>query len=240
MKRVRASPLLLLSRAPWRSCWGARARISYRLGGSTIPVDSTWADFTVYPQPHLGLTYVLPRRAQSDDPFTPALEPPVPYALGTRIHNARAGAARSVRIVSAQPRIVENTLGLLIDFTITGSEVAGVPGPGSPFINFGDISPATCTSGAGVMQTTLSGWFTGWFSAVSASFTHSDRLGGADTSVLRETATGWMLHRVRAEAPGTDPLDALVVETADAPPTTRSLDPRTPTSSSTPTARRAP
>ena len=199
----------------------ARAHIEYVFGGNQLSVTSTWADFTVFPQPYLDLVYALPRHVRSDDPFTPQTEPPVPFDLGVHIHNKGGGAARQLAIVSAQPRIVQNDLGLLIDFETTGSEIAGVPGPGSLSISFGDLAPGACTSGAWIMRTTLSGWFV----EMSAGYTHSEALGGEDTSLLDQITTRWMVGRVRVDGPGGDQLDDFVVEAADAPPTEESMAP---------------
>ncbi|MCK6546986.1 carboxypeptidase regulatory-like domain-containing protein [Myxococcota bacterium] len=199
----------------------ARAHITYRLGGNDVPLSSTWADFTVQPQPLLDLVYALPRRVRSDDPMTLTLEPVVPYDLGVRVANVGPGTARSVEIVTAQPRIVQNDLGLLVDFRFVGSEIAGVPGPGSMGLDFGDVASASCVSGAWIMESTLSGSFVDF----SATFTHSGRLGGADTSLIRSASTRWLLARVRADGLGADQYDDFVVEEAGAPPTTPNMPP---------------
>ncbi len=196
----------------------ARATLHYRAGVAEADLVSTWADFTVMPQPLLELTYALPRWVESDDPFTVPVEPPVPFDLAVRVANVGHGEARAVRIASAQPRIVENQAGLLIDFEIVGGEVDGIPGPGSLMLDFGAIAAGACDTGAWVMKTTLEGVFT----SLDVAFSHEASLGGADTSLIGGATTRWLLHRVHSEARGVlsevDQQDDFLVEPANAPP----------------------
>ena len=67
----------------------------------------------------------MARPVFGDDAFTPEIEDAEPFSLGVRVKNFGAGDAKSLAIESAQPKIVENDQGLLIDFLITGSEVNG-------------------------------------------------------------------------------------------------------------------
>ncbi|TNF27105.1 MAG: hypothetical protein EP329_20105 [Deltaproteobacteria bacterium] len=201
----------------------ARAHLHYRAGGVESDLASTWADFTVYPQPLLDLVYALPRWVDADDPFTAPVEPPVPFDLALRIANAGYGPARAVKVASAQPRIVDNAMGLLIDFEIVASEVDGRPASGSLLVDVGDIDPGACKTGAWIMKTTLSGAFT----EMGVTFSHADALGGADTSLIASATTRWLLRRVRAQRtgplPDIDQQDDLLVEPADAPPTASGL-----------------
>ena len=75
------------------------------------------------PDARLELKYFQQRDVYSDDPFTLEVEPAEPFALGLIVKNNGAGAARNFRITSAQPKIVENEKGLLIDFKIIGTQV---------------------------------------------------------------------------------------------------------------------
>ena len=208
---------------PTGLAYRARAHLHYRAGGVENDLASTWADFTVYPQPLLDLVYALPRWVDADDPFTTPVEPPVPFDLALRIANAGYGTARSVTVESAQPRIVDNAMGLLIDFEIVASEVDGRPAPGSLLVDVGDIAPGACKTGAWIMKTTLSGAFT----ELAVTFSHADALGGADTSLIASASTRWLLRRVRAQRtgplPDIDPQDDLLVEPPDAPATASGL-----------------
>ena len=91
--------------------------------------------------PLLTLDYFLTQEVISDDPFTVAVEPPEPFTLGVRIKNTGGAIAKNVKIASAQPRIVENDQGLLINFLLTGSYLNDQPATNSLLIPLGDIAP---------------------------------------------------------------------------------------------------
>ncbi len=88
-----------------------------------------------------------------------------------RVQNNGTGLAEIVKIDSAQPRIVENEQGLLINFEIIGSFLNDAPAAPTLLIDFGDIESGEASTGRWVMETSLSGEFT-------ATFSHSDELGG--------------------------------------------------------------
>ncbi len=69
--------------------------------------------------------YFFQRDVLSDDPFTEEVEPSVPFNLAAMVQNIGPGEANNVSIKSAQPKIIENEKGLLIDFQIIASEVDG-------------------------------------------------------------------------------------------------------------------
>jgi hypothetical protein len=69
----------------------------------------------VLPSPRLGPQYFHQRDVRSDDPFTDLIEPSIPFNLAVMVRNRGYGLARNFRITSAQPQIVGNEKGLLID-----------------------------------------------------------------------------------------------------------------------------
>ncbi|MEK7557176.1 MAG: ATP-grasp domain-containing protein, partial [Patescibacteria group bacterium] len=79
----------------------------------------------------LVLDYFMPYEVLGDNPFTKEVEAPVPYPLAVRVLNVGYGSAASLKIDSAQPKIVSNAQGLLIDFKLLGSSVIA-PAPVSP------------------------------------------------------------------------------------------------------------
>src|SRR5262249_41814280 len=81
------------------------------------------APITVFPDPQLQLNYFIQRDVYSDDPFTPEIEPTEPFYLGLMATNTGKGTANNFTITSAQPKIIENEKGLLIDFKIIGTQV---------------------------------------------------------------------------------------------------------------------
>jgi hypothetical protein len=176
------------------------ATLSYTLGGvaQTLAVIPDY--IFVKPMPELFLDYFLPDQVYSDDAFTVPIEPPVPFSLGVRARNQGFGVAKTLRIDTGQPRIVENQLGLLIQFVITGSEVNGRAAPASLLVDFGDLPAARAGTARWVMETSLSGEFKDF----TADFSHADELGGQLTSLIDGIATHLHVRDVLVDLPGRD------------------------------------
>ena len=96
--------------------------LTYQQDGQSITVPLTPTSVTVFPMAQLNLKYFLERDVFADDPFTPQIEPSIPFNLAVMVENNGAGVARNMSIVSAQPKIVENESGLLIDFKIIATD----------------------------------------------------------------------------------------------------------------------
>jgi CARDB len=173
-------------------------RLSYRLDGVDVSVDMTPVAITVMPSPRLTLQYFHQRDVLSDDPFTPQVEPAVPYSLALMVQNRGFGQARNFRITSAQPRIIENDKGLLIDFNIAGTEVFGADGHRilSPSLtaSLGDIPAGGTGIGRWLMTSSLQGLFIDY----SARFEHVDGLGNARLSLIDEVSIHEMNRVVQA------------------------------------------
>jgi hypothetical protein len=178
------------------------AKLTYTIGGEENVTEVTPDYIFVKPLPDLALDYFLPREVYGDDVFTPVVETPVPFSLGVRVKNIGSGTARNLKIDSAQPRIVENTQGLLIGFAIDGSEVNGSPATASLLVDFGNIEPATAATARWTMTCTLSGQFISFDARVS----HSDELGGELTSLIKQenTRTHTLVRDVLVDLPGRD------------------------------------
>jgi hypothetical protein len=176
------------------------AKLTCTMGGLAQVMDITPDYIFVKPMPLLTLDYFLPRSVYGDDAFTEPIEAPVPFSLGVRVRNAGHGVARTLKIDSGQPRIVENELGLLIGFNITGCEVNGRAGPGSLLADLGDIQPGSAGVARWVMECTLSGVFRDF----SAEFSHADELGGQLTSLMQAVNTHLMVRDVLVDLPGRD------------------------------------
>ncbi|KAI2491476.1 Coagulation factor 5/8 C-terminal domain [Fragilaria crotonensis] len=93
----------------------------------------------VSPDPQLDLLYFHEYDIFGDDPFTPPIEPPVPYKLAVLVKNSGYGDAQGLRIMSGQPEIIDNEKGLLVDFKIISAELAGEPVQPSLDVNFGTV-----------------------------------------------------------------------------------------------------
>lgn len=176
------------------------ASLSFTYGGESQTIEVAPDTIVVKPQPNLVLDYFLPSEVNGDNPFTSEIEPVEPYNLGVRVANNGSGAAHSVKIESAQPKIVENERGLLVDFLITGSFVDDAPVNKTLLLNFGTIPAQSNTTGRWVMETSLTGRFTEF----NASFTHADEFGGELTSLIEAVNTHFLLRDVRVDLPGRD------------------------------------
>ena len=176
------------------------ATLRYRYAGEEQTLDVAPDVITVKPLPLLTLDYFLPADVYADDPLTPEIEPVEPFTLGVRVKNNGLAAAKNVKIDSAQPKIIENTQGLLINFQLTGSYVNDAPVQNTLLIDFGDIATNTSKMGRWIMETTLSGKFVEF----TASFSHADELGGMLTSLLDAVNTHELIHDVRVDLPGRD------------------------------------
>ncbi len=176
------------------------ATLRYKFGAETHTLDVSPDVITVKPMPLLTLDYFLTRDVNADDPLTAEIEPIEPFTLGVRVQNNGSAPAKSLKIDSAQPRIIENNQGLLINFRLTGSYVDDAAVQNTLLIDFGDIPAARSKMGRWVMETTLAGTFTEF----TAKFSHSDELGGVLTSLLQATNAYQLLRDVRVDQPGRD------------------------------------
>ena len=151
----------------------------------------------VYPNARLRLHYFHQRDVFSDDPFTDLVEPAIPFSLGVMVHNVGRGLAKDFTITSAEPRIIDNEKGLLIDFDIIATEVAGQTMSPSLTASFGNLGPGDIGIGRWLLTATLQGLFVDY----RARFEHEDSLGGRATSLIEEVTIHETLHLV--QAPGT-------------------------------------
>src|SRR5690625_2967454 len=187
------------------------ATLSYNAGGREEVIEVAPDSILVKPMPMLTLDYFLPRDVHGDDAFTDIIEPSEPFTLGVRVMNNGQGPAHKVAIDSAQPRIVENDQGLLINFEILGGHVDDAPVAPTLFLEFGDIPPGEASMGRWRMVTSLSGRFVEF----EAEFTHADELGGTLTSLMDAANAHWLVHDVLVDLPGRDPVRDFLAEDGD-------------------------
>lgn len=184
------------------------AELKYQLNGIEETIEVAPDTIFVKPMPMLTLDYFLPSDVYADDPLTSEIEPIEPFTLGVRVRNNGNGPANKVKIESAQPKIVENKQGLLIDFEITGSYIDNQTVANSLLLDFGNIAKDSSATGRWVMQTTLSGKFTEF----DASFSHADELGGSLTSLIETVNTHLLIRDVIVDLPGRDNVKDFLVE----------------------------
>jgi hypothetical protein len=179
------------------------AWLRYTIAGEQHETEVTPDFIYVKPMPMLTMDYFIPRFVYGDDPGTHEIEPIEPYSLGVRVKNNGAGAARALKIESAQPKIIGNDSGLLINFQIEGSRVNGEEATPSLLCDFGDIDANAAGVGRWIMTSSLSGEFIDF----DATFTHADELGGALTSLLEATNSHLMVGDVLVDLPGSDSVE---------------------------------
>jgi hypothetical protein len=187
------------------------ATLKYAFAGEDTVLDVSPDVITVKPLPLLTLDYFLTQNVWADDPLTLEIEPIEPFTLGVRVKNDGQATASNLKIDSAQPKIVENNQGLLINFLITGSFLNDAPVQNTLLIDFGDIPAGKSRMGRWVMETTLAGKFTEF----TAKFTHADELGGTLTSILKATNAHFLIHDVRADLPGRDTVRDFLAQDGD-------------------------
>jgi len=187
------------------------ATLRYTLGGEAQETAVAPDQILVKPMPLLTLDYFLPDQVYGDDPFTPEIEPELPFSLGVRVSNNGHGPANNLKIESGQPTIVENELGLLINFRIHGSRVGNRPAGESLLVDFGSIAPYRYGTARWIMTASLSGRFV----AFDATFSHADELGGQLTSLMEAVNTHFLVADVRVDLPGRDDIDDFLARTGD-------------------------
>jgi hypothetical protein len=182
--------------------------LTYVDSGQTVTVPLLSAPITVYPEAKLDLLYFQQRDVYGLDPIDPALsEPSQPFDLGLMVKNVGAGTAHSFQITSAQPQIVDNEKGLLINFTIIGTEVGDQPISPSLTANLGDISPGGTKEVTWEMLSTLAGKFISF----NATFQHVNDLGNTNTSLINSVEIHSLTHEVLADRPTDDDLPDFLV-----------------------------
>ena len=183
-----------------------KAPVNYSFGGKIIYVDPSSGDtvtadlspvtLTVNPSPDLQIDYFMQRNILGDDALTlDRVEPSIPAVLGVRIDNQGYGTAKDVKLETAQPEIVENEKGLLIDFAIIGSSMNGKDMDlGSENIDYGDIEPQSAKTGVWWLTSTLLGHFTKY----EASVVHSNSFGNPELSLVKGIAIHELIKNVDA------------------------------------------
>ena len=187
--------------------------LSGKMAGVEIPKNIFFAipdTITVKPEPELEIRYFQPRDVQGDDPFTPEVESPIPFTLGVLVKNSGYGPAKTVRISSQQPKIVENRAGLILIARLLGARVQdSALSETSLTVNLGDIQPSQTVKGAWDMITSLSGEFIEF----KASYTHRDELGGLETSLIKTLEAHFIAHEVLNDDPGRDTILDFLADT---------------------------
>lgn len=132
--------------------------------------------------------------------------------MAVLVQNEGYGTAFNFQITSAQPQIIDNEKGLLINFNIIGAAVNNQPVSPSLTVNFGNVQPQTTQVGTWYFTSSLDGLFTGY----SATFQDIDPLGSINFSPIKGVQIYEITHMVEADGAWYDGLpDFLVINTND-------------------------
>ena len=188
-----------------------KGTLSYSVGGQTLSFPLFPAQITVFPNPSLELNYFIETQVFGDDPFTPELEPSVPFSLGLWAKNAGGGTAGNVRIESGEPQIVENERDLLIDFDLLGTQVGTEQRSPSLAVDLGDIGADEVRVAQWLMTSTIQGRFVGYDVEISS-------LNGFNTpefAVVDSATIEPLVRAVRADVPQDDGIPDFLVNQAN-------------------------
>lgn len=176
------------------------ATLSYRFGGEQETVNVAPDFIQVRPMPMLALDYFLPEEVIGEDPLAPGQQQPIPFPLAVRVSNIGFGPANNLAIESAQPEIIDNDQGLLINFELLSTQVNDGPVINSLLAEFGDLGAGESATAIWSMMVSLYGSFV-YF---EADYYHSDTLGGSLTSLIDEVRTHTLVGLVLNDLPGRD------------------------------------
>jgi len=198
---------------PFGKVYDVGATLTYKEGTQTKLIPIRPDQITVMPQPELTLDYFMPSDVVGDDPYTSQVEPAEPFSLGLRVKNSGYGDAWNFKIQSAQPKIIDNKDGLLVDFEILSAQVNDQPTGTTLLVGFGDVLAQETATARWEMIATLSGKF----KDLKVEFEHASELGGALTSLIQSVNGHYLVHEVKVGLTGSDNrLDFLSDDTADA------------------------
>ncbi|WP_108262110.1 Ig-like domain-containing protein [Mangrovicoccus ximenensis] len=196
-----------LAAAEEETTYYVTGQLSYSEQGETLTFPLREEEITVRPQAELELDYYLQRNVYGDNPFTEEVEPSDPFALGLMVTNNGAGEANNLTITSAQPKIIENEKGLLIDFEIIGSSVNGEDFSPSLLADFGDVAAGGREVATWFMQSSLEGKFVDY----EVSFKHLNSLGIEELSLITETRIHELVQVVKSDLTGDDGLTDFLI-----------------------------
>ncbi len=181
--------------------------LKYTLDGNNVTQPLAGDTVEVLPTAELELDYFFQRDVASDDPFTPEIEQAVPFDLGLLIQNEGAGTAGDLTITSAQPEIIENESGLLIDFEILGTEVNSQPIQPTLTADIGDLEGGENAVVVFQLESSLQGSFSDY----EASFEAVNDLGFPELSTITSVEIRELIQVVRDDRSGADGLDDFLV-----------------------------
>lgn len=181
--------------------WDFSGTLSYidPLTGLEVTRVFSPVTLTVKPSPDLNLTYFMQRDVYGDDPLTEEVEPMEPAEFSLLINNIGYGEASNVRMVTNQPKIIENEKGLFINFEILSSQLNGgektLALGGSVGTDFGNIPAHSQAYAQWWLQSSLLGHFTDY----DVKATHVTSYGNPDLSLLNEVSIHELIRSIKVD-----------------------------------------
>lgn len=193
----------------------------YGFGGSLSYIDPftglevtrtlTPVTLTVKPSPELDLTYFMQRDIYGDDALTEDVEPMVPGEFAMIINNKGNGDATNVKLYTAQPEIIRNDKGLLIDFELLSTQLNGGDATlmlgGGALSDFGTIPAKSQAYAQWWLQSTLLGHFVKY----DIEATHVTSYDNPDLSLLDNVEIHELIHGFNIGVGEEKPLRAFLV-----------------------------
>lgn len=177
--------------------WAFGGTLSYLdpFSGLEVTRELYPVTLTVKPSPELDLTYFMQRDVYGDDPLTlDVVEPMKPAEFALLINNKGNGDATNVRMVTQQPKIIENEKGLYIDFELISSQVNG----GEAALSFGKEITNDFGTIPAHSQMYAQWWLTstllGHFIDYNIEATHVTSYGNEDLSLLDQVTIHELIH----------------------------------------------
>ncbi|MBQ8695097.1 MAG: hypothetical protein IJ513_05570 [Bacteroidaceae bacterium] len=151
---------------------------------------------TVNPSPNLELIYFMQRDIFGDDALTDEVEPIVPSQFSLLINNKGYGDATKVKMLTQQPKIIENEKGLLVDIQIESSQLNG----GDKVLAMGE-SVATDFGTIPALSQVYAQWWmtsslTGHFVEYDVKATHVTSYDNPDLSLLDSVHIHELIHQI--------------------------------------------
>lgn len=166
--------------------------------GLTMTRELETERLTVKPSPNLELIYFMQRDILGDDPLTEdVVENIVPSQFSLLINNKGYGDATNVKMLTQQPKIIENERGLFITFEILSSQLNGADKTlamgSSVTTDFGTIKAHSQAYAQWWMTSTLTGHFVDY----DVQATHVTSYDNPDLTLLDTVHIHELIHEVK-------------------------------------------
>ena len=176
--------------------------------GVTHVMDLYPTELEVHPCPDLYIDYFVAEDVYGDNPFTPEIEPSLPAELAVMIWNKGVGTAKNVILESAQPVIVSNAQGLLIDFDLYGAYIDGVGAqPGLNQIEFGNIESGQKKIGEWLFTSSLLAHVVSY----NAHVIHNNSFGNPNLSLVSHVGIHKLTHAIQTYGSRIDNINDFLV-----------------------------